>query len=234
MRKLFIAVIIILLSAVAFGCNKNEDSNASSDEVSSYEYTQEYSKIKNLCGSDWLVNGSLDVTSAYNNTYKFDKSISEEERVCFIDTQVEINSFLQDKGILIEGFDFYVLHDIEIRVVKEENRAYIDFDALKSTEHIKLTLQAFWGEYTNFGYVFALSEHILQELGWGAGQESAEIDLEIFKQTPELLNLSYPVFLEKYASRSQISAAKELSKTLLALMENCYSGPSDFEEEIIE
>ena len=106
MKKIFIVVIVILLFALLFGCNKNEDNDAPTDEIPSYEYTQEYSKIKNLCGSEWLVNGNLEVTSVYNNTYKFDKSISEEERVDFIDAQLEINSFLEDKGILIFSKEF--------------------------------------------------------------------------------------------------------------------------------
>jgi hypothetical protein len=233
LKKIIAIFILLLLSAVLLSCKQYD--NKPQEELIKYEYAEEHARINNLCGSNWLVNESLAVVSVDNNFYRFDKDIKEEERAAFIAAQTEINSFLKNRGIVINGFDFYILNNIESRAVKEENCFYIDFNDFNGTEHIKLTLQVHFGEYTNFGYIFALSEHISQELGWSVSQtEKKDVDIEVFKQSPELLNLSYPVFTEKYSSIAQLNAVRSLSQSILLLMDNVYSGVAGFENKVIE
>ena len=66
-----------------------------------------------------------------------------------------------------------------------------------------VTLQALWGDYTDYGYVYAMANAIASQLGWETDPlVSAENDNmdACFRQNPEAITLLYPVFTECYAT----------------------------------
>ncbi len=215
---------LLTVTAVLFGCGVFNEK---------YEYTEEYARVLNIGGSAWLVDKNLDVTTVNENTYRFDKGITEKERVDFIKNHQKICSLLIENGISAKGLDCFVLSGIESRAVAEENAVYIDNGENKSIWQVCLTVQAILGEYTNYGYVYALSNHIADELGWQKA-DVGEVDEAIFNNAPELLNLVYPCFTEDYYDAEEIAACHALAVNTFNSMQDCYGGETEFAELICE
>lgn len=70
----------------------------------------------------------------------------------------------------------------------EERGAYLSVDVVETAEQVNLTLRALLGEYTNYGYLYALSSYASELLGWERF-DVADPDGQVFLDTPPLLNL---------------------------------------------
>ena len=196
------------------------------DEIKTGYYQKHY-RVIDPCGNGWLIDSTLDVTSVEDNLFLFDKKIIEEDRRSFISSQKMIIDALQSNGITIEGISFFVLRDIESRTVSENNAVYIDISKCYSDLQINLSLQSVLGEYTNYGYLYALSSHIASQLKW-CDNTSATLVTDVFKETSPLINLLYPSFTNDYSTEEQINAAKALSVHILKNMNTPYSGETEF------
>ncbi len=237
MKKLVLALtaaILVVVSAV--GCSDKSvtpDETSQSISIPEYQYTAEHYRIEDLFAKTWLINGSLEVTCVDGVTYSFDSSVSLDKRTEFIKTQQRINDYLAENKINTSGFEVVVLNGVVSRAVSSEKTVYIDYTLCDTTDHILLTLQTILGEYTNYGYMYALSRYIMNEIN-GTELEHSEVDDSVFEETPILLNLVYPCFDEKYFAVEQIQGCISLSHKLLSEMTNPFGGEDVFMQKASE
>ena len=240
MKRIFIILLclFILLSSAACSTDNSPDNStdntapepsspAESELETVIEYHKEHSRINDLCGSGWLVDEALDVTILNDNTFRFSSKVTKEERVRFISAQQKICDKLNANGVETKELNFFVLKDIESRAAGETHAVYIDLSQTESAIQVILTLQAIWGEYTNYGYLYALSDKIAQEL-FQCAKASPDQNIEVLRSSPEHLNLLYPSFTDEYASEEQIKAVKALSSHILSTMNDVFAGESAF------
>lgn len=83
-------------------------------------------------------------------------------------------------------------------------------------------VQACLGDYTNYGYLYALSNHIAAQIGW-ACDETPAADDAVFADDPSLISLVYPCFSEKYNAPERIDACRALAVQLLESTEDVFS-----------
>ena len=224
MKKRLIAIVLLLgLAMQLFGCS----------EKVVYEYAQEHSKVNDPCGSGWLVNENLAVVTLDHNIYRFDNDISEEIRSQFIHKQQALCGLLGENGITVENCEFFVLTEIDARALHEKRAAYMDVSQLGTYEQICLTLQAVMGEYTNYGYLYALSNEIARRLNWTADAYGTT-NQDCLTSRGELLNLAYPCFSGKYYNEVEIKACKALSEEILSKMDNPFVGERAFMDLVQE
>lgn len=222
MKRLFFFLLALLTVAACFtGCEIYPE----------YEYTDDYVRVEDPCGQGWLISTTVNKTEVDGVTYRFEREISQKDRAVFIDRQTKICRVLADNGISVEGLNVYVLRDVVGRSVGKVSSAYMDDGCLQSAEQIRLTLEALLGEYTNYGYLYALSQHIAGTLGWDRDSAFPE-NKQVFLDTPLRLNLFFPCFTEAYSSLEQINACKALSVKLISRMSNPYAGEGVFASKI--
>ena len=227
---IFVTVIMLLLFVTLSACGNGKE-NQPAQENLSLEYSQEYVRTKELCGSGWLINKTLDVTTYQNNKYYFDESVDGNVRNDFVVNQKEICEVLRDNNIIAENISFYIINGIDNYAVSSENSVYIDISKSGLAEQVELALEVLLGEYTNYGYIYALSQHICTQLSW-QNEANVEIDINVLKNDPYLLNLSYPCFSEDYATDIEISMVKGVAMKALSQMTDAFSGESEFEASV--
>lgn len=193
-----------------------------------YKYTEEYARISEPYGSDFPVNGNLAQTVVEGRTYLFDPDITESDRNKFIKAQERLCNYLMANSTITSGMTFYVLPEYPCRADSAENAVWFGLDAWKTEEQITATLLGAMGDYTNYGYVTALSHHIAEELNWQTENVAAELETAIFQETPALLNLVYPCFTERYASPEQVAACRMLAITLLERPDGAFEGEAAY------
>ena len=246
-KKRFYILLCLAILSVVFVCsscgqNNNDyinqeqltkyeeitDNNAS-EEILPLEYVQEYVRIDELCVSGWLINKSLYMTTYRGNQYYFDNSINEVMRNSFVINQEKICDFLNDNGINAQNIKFYVVRGIDNHAISSDNAVYIDILQADNYTQVALTLEAVLGEYTNYGYIFALSNYICDKLSW-QHDTNAQIDIEVLKNNPYLLNLNYPSFSKDYVDENELSSVKNLAVKILGQMQNAFAGESEFQK----
>lgn len=197
------------------------------EERITYEYTDEYVNILMLSGNSTLICQDMQVTEAEGNKYYFDRWVSLDDRADYIKNQKKIFDLLSKNGIKATGFSIYVLPDATNQAVGSKSSMYISVSSSGTVDQINLTLQMIFGEYTNYGYIFSLSDHMAGKLRW-RGYGDFELNESLFSGKPELLNLAYPCFTTDYYGESEISACKALSKHILSKMPDAYGGEEEF------
>lgn len=194
-------------------------------------YTSEYARVKNLCGSGWLTDGDLAVTSLNGCTYRFDPGIPEAERAEYIRIHQEILGILPSYSLDGNGLEWYVLQNI-VSHADSGCTAYADLAMQKNTEQVLLILRAICGEYTNYGYLYALAADAAATLGW-CEKEAVLPDVSIFRENPDLLNLVYPCFTEPYADEKQQKACRDLAVYLYDTAETAICNEMDFRKAVL-
>lgn len=195
-----------------------------------YSYTDTYLRISEPYGADFIFNGTVKEVTIGTHTYQFEASTSEEDRAAFITAQEALCDYLEKQGIQTTRFLCRILPEYENRAESDNKTAYFGCSTVKSWKQILTTLQCALGDYTNYGYLYALANHISEELKWE--RDLSEESTEILKKNPELLNLVYPCFHEEYTQSQKIASCKSLAKELLSAMEDPFVGEAKFIEKI--
>ncbi len=143
---------------------------------------------------------------------------------CFTDDRIAadgaINSertllgFLGECGIPTDGITTYVTdYDFSFSE-SEKSEIYVSLSHLNSWRQVLVTLQALCGDYTDYGYVYAMSNAISAHLGWetddAADLDEAEMN-GFFVENPEALSLVYPAFSAEYSTEETVNYCKQLS-----------------------
>lgn len=213
MKTRHLCLLILAVLLLCAGCADTPE-----ETEPTYAYTEAYQRIQEPYASGYAFQGNLMQTVANERTYEFDPDISQEERDGFVTGQEVLCAFLEEKGISTKGLTFRVLGDYTNWSDSESKVAYFGLASAGSWEQVLTTLQAALGDYTNYGYLYALADLTAGELGWEQEKVSGAGQL-----TGSLLNLVYPCFDEAYTTREEIAACKTASKEILAGLENPWS-----------
>ena len=185
-----------------------------------YEYTEPYVRLMEPCGAGFVIQKNILQTEVGGHTYRFEPSISEEARNVFIAGQEALCELLDKNGFNTSGLCFFAFPEYENWTDSEIATAYFGLSNTESWEQALTTVQLVLGDYTNYGYLYALADCLAGELSWRQ-DDSVAAGAGLIDGT--LLNLVFPCFTEFYTSPEDISACKALSKELLAGLDDIWS-----------
>lgn len=193
-----------------------------------YEYTDGYTVITEPCGKGFLFPTNYSETAVGENLYRFAPNITEDERADFIEKQEE---FLSEAEKLLEtevsGYTFYILEEYPARSDSENKSAFFGMDEKGTYKQALGTVLAVLGDFTNYGYAYALADCLAAKLCWERDIAS-ESDYSVFTAEPEMLNLNYACFSELSSSSEETEAAKSLSIEIFASLKNPFGGEDEF------
>lgn len=142
----------------------------------------------------------------------------EEEADGFVNAQLELLSYLERRNVELRNLNYYVSNYDDTFSDSAHDSAYIGLVSTKTYKQVLVTLQTLWGEYADYGYLYALSNKIAKELKWGGDDvpevENVTLD-KFFSENVAAMNLLYPCFSSEYASEETIDNCKALSAKLL-------------------
>ncbi len=164
---------------------------------------------------DKVSRNALKSVTACGTFYCFTSSQSRADE--FIEAQQKLLALLGKYGVWADQLTYYATDYDDSFSRSEYNEAYISLSAVKSWKQVLVTLQTIWGDYTDYGYVYAMSNQIAQELGWKTdsvtdmNNESLAL---FFQENPDAIHLLYPSFTTEYAAEETVRACKLLSRKL--------------------
>ena len=132
----------------------------------------------------------------------------------FINAQRTLLRFLKDCGMELRNLRYIVSDHADSFGYSSKDTAYIAFSSTKTYRQILATLHTLWGDYTDYGYVYAMANVIAEQLGW---QTDSQIDVapvvmkEFFSNNPKAIDLQYPCFSSDFASEETVNQCKALS-----------------------
>ncbi len=198
-------------------------SACSLDKPPKYSYTEEYLRISEPYGTDFAFQGNVLQTSVNGRTYELPSSLTENQRIQFISAQEKLCELLERNGISTAGQTYRVLENYRNWSDSANHVSYYGLNTVKSWEQALTTVQAALGDYTNYGYLYALSNIIAADLGWKQDEISKSASGEALSENTRLLNLVYPCFDTQYTDEADIDACKFVAKELLSGLENIWS-----------
>jgi len=142
----------------------------------------------------------------------------------FINAQRTLLHFLQDNGVALRELNYVAINFDDNFSESAKNTAYIALSSTQTWQQVLVTLQAIWGDYTDYGYVYAMANTIATHLGWETeAVETAEQSAmdTFFCENPQALNLLYPAFTARYAAEETIRYSKSLSLDLFEHIDLC-------------
>ena len=230
MKKTGIVFVLLVLLLLCCACGSAGSQQEETDEPTQealptaalpvYDYSEPYVRLMEPCGAGYIVQKNVQQTEVEGHTYRFEPSISEQSRSDFIVGQEALCGLLDSNGIDSSGLCFFVLPNYTNWSDSEKSIGYFDLDSTGSWKQAMTTLQLALGDYTNYGYLYALADRLAGELSWRQ-DETAGAGAGLIDGT--LLNLVYPCFAEFYTSPEEIAACKSLSKELLAGLDDIWS-----------
>ena len=135
----------------------------------------------------------------------------------FINAQRTLLLFLRNCGAEIGQMEYYGTEYEYSFSQSSDKAAYIAVSDVRSWQQVLVTLQTIWGDYTEYGYVYAMSNAIAKELGWqtdsvpSIGKDALDA---FFVENPDVINLLYPTFTTKFASEETVGNSKALAVRL--------------------
>ncbi|MBR0507718.1 MAG: hypothetical protein IJJ86_03835 [Clostridia bacterium] len=120
------------------------------------------------------------------------------------------------------GLTVYILPDGSDYSDSEQKAAHLNPDTVGSPEAFRVLLGTILGDYTNAGYLYALSQKI------AGTTPDASPDANVFLAQPELLNLVSPCFTEPYVDGETLAACRALAVRLLSETDDPYAGEEAF------
>lgn len=187
----------------------------------SVEESYEYTAISRVYTHPAMltVERRVDFLSLTNDEgYFFCDTADTEKANGFINAQRTLLQFLRDCGMETPRINYFAMDSDDSFGESEKKRAHMALSDAKSYRQVLITLQTLWGEYTDYGYLYAVSNAVAADLGWQTDttEYAEQSTLEtFFVENPEALNLLYPCFAATYASEETIRNCKTLSTQLL-------------------
>ncbi|MBQ8632436.1 MAG: hypothetical protein IJ420_02395 [Lachnospiraceae bacterium] len=138
----------------------------------------------------------------------------------FINAQRTLLHFLRENGVAVRELNYVALNFDDNFSESAKDKAYISLSSTETWQQVLVTLHAQWGDFTDYGYVYAMANAIAAQLGWQTDAlettEASSMDA-FFCENTEALHLLYPAFSKLYATEETIRYSKSLS---LDLFEN--------------
>lgn len=182
----------------------------------SYEYTTKHKNYVYPSAADgWVEKDALKTAHSDGEFYCFTADIAESDD--FINAQRTLLNYLRAHGMEIGQLEYYGTDYGFSFSESSESAVYVDVSSLGTWQQVLVTLQTLWGDYTDYGYVYALANAIASELGWQT-DEVPDVDKKamdiFFAENPEVINLLYPTFTTNFASKETVNYSKALSAKL--------------------
>lgn len=155
-------------------------------------------------------------------------SKKQAEADALVRKQAELMAYLNGKGFDTAGATVYIIPQGSDYSDHENRAAHIAPESVGTPAAVRSVLGALLGDHTNAGYLYALAERISAELGYEGEAPAAEPDETVFENSPILLNLAAPCFMEEYCGAPEREACMALARKLLNEMTDPYSGEAEF------
>jgi len=151
--------------------------------------------------------------------YLFSDTIAPNLRDEFINYHQILISYLETHQIFLDDqIKNYIMEDYPSRTDKTFSKIFYDIEDSGTYMQILITLQFYFGDFTNYGMLFGLSNYIAEELGW-------ETDVPIYSNNElveftellgnqDYLDLTYPCFLPSYVT-DKLPIIKAIASQLL-------------------
>ena len=159
---------------------------------------------------------ALTTSTDDGNFYVFseDESVANE----FVNAQRTLVTYLRSHGAHIDEMTYYGIDYGYSFSKSSKSSVHVSLSDIRSWQQVLVTLQTVWGDYTDYGYLFALSNAIAEELEWKTDDipayKNKETDL-FFVENPSVVTLLYPTFTTKFASPETVNNSKALACFLL-------------------
>jgi len=185
-------------------------------KITPFEETYEYSVnrknyIQPATVDGWVEKAALETATEDGTFFCFTTDSAQADE--FINAQRTLLCYLKDRGVEIGEMEYYGT-DYSYCFSKSDDRAaYVALSSTKSWQQVLVTLQAIWGDYTDYGYVYAMSNAIAKDLDWRAeSAPSVEHTLldAFFSENPDALHLLYPTFTTRFSSEETVNNSKAL------------------------
>ncbi len=197
---------IVFLTMMLSGCRWDK-------LLSTYKYSTESKNFIQPAAVDGWVKKDA-ITTSTNDGIFYCFTNDTEKADDFISTQRTLLRFLRDCGAKIDKMEYYGT-DYGYSFSESSDKAvYVALSDMRSWQQVLITLQTIWGDYTEYGYVYAMANAIAEELGWridpAPSVSIASLDT-FFIENPDVINLLYPTFTTKLASEETVNNSKALA-----------------------
>lgn len=239
LMALFIVGIVLIGTA---GCAKPTTEGDTDSLVAAVPVSEhyEYTRKERSCYIPAFTNKNEKAESlsvyAEGNSYlcmTTDESLADS----FINAQRTLLHFLQNNGVTLRELNYIAVNFDDSFSDSEKNTAYISLSSIKTQRQVLVTLQAIWGDFVDYGYVYAMSNAIAAHLSWET-EEKSDTDSSaadaFFCENTDALNLLYPAFTELYATEETVKYSKWLSLDLFLNVDLCATLKMPIEEQTKE
>ena len=220
-KRIFILLLVLLLSLSACGTEPTQPTVTEPTVTTPSQPKYEYAVVQETFFNPSMVRTTMErevfrATTKYGDAFVFASHWQEAER--FLNLQTALLDYLNSSGILISdrtyiGTDYNGSFSVETR-----GEVYISLNDMGTWKQILATLQGVWGDYTDYGYLYAISNEMAMELGWFTDEHPPINENKLhayFAVSSYALDLHYPSFTERYASEETVNCCKNLSLMLL-------------------
>lgn len=214
LQKIYVVCTLVLILATFSSCATDKYEVVLIEE--SYEHSIKHKSFVYPATVDgWTEKDALKTDTDDGEFFCFTEDTAEADD--FINAQRTLLNYLRACGMEIGQLEYYGT-DYGFCFSDSSNlAAYVDLTLLRTWQQVLVTLQALWGDYTDYGYVYAMSNAIAFELGWQTDEVLAVENATMkafFTENPEAINLLYPSFTTKLASEETVNYSKALATKL--------------------
>lgn len=196
--------IIVMLS----GCRNGE---LTIKESYSYS-TEQGTYVQPAVVDGWIQKDALTTTVDGNVFFCFTSDTKQAND--FINVQRTLLQILHKYGVNADKMNYYGTDYGYSFSESNDNAVYISLSDLKSWQQVLVTLQGIFGDYTDYGYVYALSNAIAMELGWKTDHIRTIVGEALdsfFIENPEAIYLLYPTFTTEFTTEEMVNNSKALA-----------------------
>lgn len=218
--------IILFISLILVGCAPLMEQNPPIS-VTPVQERYAYTQKEKVCYFPSFTNENekTEILSASTEDGFFVCMTTDEAQAdSFINAQRTLLHFLQTNGVEVRDLNYVAINFDDNFSESEKDNAYIALSSTKTWQQVLVTLHALWGDFTDYGYVYAMANAIATYLGWKTevleGAEPSAMDA-FFLENPNALNLLYPAFTERFATEQTILYSKLLSLDLFEHIDLC-------------
>ncbi len=229
--------IVLAVSFILAGCAIAADKD-SVVTVTPIQDEYEYKQREKVCFFPSFTNEKTEVLSVSTEDGVFTCMTTDKaEADAFINAQRTLLKFLDNNGVELRELNYVAINFDDDFSDGANNTAYIALSSTGTWRQVLVTLQALWGDYTDYGYVYAMSNAIALHLDWEADtRERAEAAAmgAFFCENPRALNLLYPTFTVSYATEETVRYSKALSLDLFEKVDLCKALKKPMEAQLDE
>lgn len=214
-----ILLVVVISAAVGLLLLTNPISDSAGD-IMQIEDTYEYAVnrknyVQPAVVEGWIEKDALKTTTEEGSFFCFSADTAQADD--FINAQRTLLCYLKDLGMEIGEMQYYGTDYGYGFSRSDDKAAYVALSSIRSWQQVLVTLQAIWGDYTDYGYVYAMSNAIAKDLDWQAEPtppvENVLLDA-FFSENPAAIHLLYPTFTTKFSSEETVTNCKALANRI--------------------